>query len=67
VVLRVYLLNEKRMRLQGVHSKNSKNLRLLPLEDSLLATWKCRRDSRYAELAQYVTAEDDASSANSGE
>jgi len=66
-VLRIYLSNEKRMRLEGGHSLNAKNLSLLPLEDSLLATWKCRRDARYAELAQYVTAEDYSVAASSGE
>ncbi len=66
-VLRVYLWNDKRMSLQAEHSLRKRSLRLVPLEDSLLATWKCRRDSRFAELAQYVTAEDDSLVANSGE
>jgi hypothetical protein len=66
-VLRIYLSNEKRMLLGGVHSLRANNLSLLPLEDSLLTTWKCRRDARYAELAQYVTEEDYSVSANSGE
>jgi hypothetical protein len=59
-VLRIYLSNEKRMRLGRGHSWRSKNLKLVPLEDSLLATWKCRRDARYVELAQFVTADDDS-------
>jgi len=66
-VLRIYLLNDKRMRLGGAHSPRSKNLMLVPLEDSLLATWKCRHDARYADLAQYVTTDDDFVVASSGE
>ena len=66
-VLRVYLVNEKRLRLARAYSTKSRILMLLPFEDSLLATWKCRRDARYAELAQYVTEGDDSLSANSGE
>jgi hypothetical protein len=58
-VLRIYLSNEKRLRLGGAHSPRSKNLKLVPLEDSLLATWKCRRDARYVELSQFVSADDD--------
>ena len=58
-VLRIYLLNEKRMKLSHEHLMRGKVLRLVPLEESQLATWKCRRDGRYAELAQYITVEDD--------
>ncbi len=66
-VMRIYLWNEKRGWLGTELSGRSKVMRLIPLEDSLLATWKCRHDARYADLAQYVTAEDDLASANSAE
>ena len=59
VLLRIALLQGKRKNLLLEHPGKTKDLSIIPFEDSILANWACRRDARFTELAQFALSEDD--------